>query len=274
MNSKLFFDWCRTAVGGIRYRPDRDRVHKELYQHMEDRYESFIERGAEPAEAQKSTILAMGDAEEVALQLAAVYRPFWSYALLISRCMVLLLGVLTAFSLIRWVFVVDITKGDFQEFYPQLNYDAYMDTGYSAGGEFGSRVLYLEPGCSVSIDGYEITVKKAALWHIQYGETNEHLMHIQLEVINLKPWSDPLQITKLFYAKDDLGNEYVNMHAAGDNAVPVFGGDYRRTGLVKYKYEIYLDHFVSCDARWIDLCYEREDRKLNLRIALTGGAEQ
>lgn len=56
MNHEKFFTWCRIAVKGIKYRPERDQVHKELYEHLEDRYESFRSRGWEQEEAVDKTI--------------------------------------------------------------------------------------------------------------------------------------------------------------------------------------------------------------------------
>lgn len=274
MNSKNFFDWCRTAVSGIKYRPDRDAVHKELYAHMEDRYDSFIARGAEPAEAERRTVEAMGSAEELIPQLAAIHRPFWPYILLVSRCLLILIAALTTIPLIKSIGGSDITKPNFENFYPQCEYNAYLDTAYQAVGAEGSRLFYLEPGYNISVDDYKVAVKKAALWQHQYGDKREHQLHIQLEVKNLRPWMEPLQITKLLCAEDSIGNQYLNVNEAVYGDAPVLGGIARRTGLFTYTYELYIDNYVSQGASWVDLRYDREGRNLRLRLYLAGGGEQ
>ena len=274
MNHEKFFTWCRIAVKGIKYRPERDQVHKELYEHLEDRYESFRSRGCEQEEAVDKTIEAMGSAEDLSVQLAAIYRPFWPYTLLISRCLLILVAVLLAISFVRFLSQGDITEPNFENFYPMCDYNAYTDTAYKTDGAEGSRLLYLEPEVSASIDGYKVAVKKVALWQCQYGEKKEDQLHIQLEVKNLWPWAEPLRINKLLEAEDSLGNRYVNVHKALNSHIPLIDGVARRTGMFTYTYELYLDNYISQNADWIDLRYEREGRNLRLRLNLAGGAER
>ena len=80
MANREFIYWCRDAISGIRYWKDRNKVFGELYEHLEDRYDYFIEKGYTHEQAQKKTLEAMGDPMELAPQLAAIHKPHWAYA--------------------------------------------------------------------------------------------------------------------------------------------------------------------------------------------------
>lgn len=80
--------WLREAVGGIKYPPDRRRVEKELYAHVMQRNRDFLKAGCTDREADKKACTAMGDPVEVRRDLAAIHRPFWGYAVLILRILV------------------------------------------------------------------------------------------------------------------------------------------------------------------------------------------
>lgn len=73
--------WLDTAVSGIRFDPDRDRVRKELEAHMEDKLaglrRSFPDIPEE--EAQERILAGMGDAEELKRSLAEVHKPWTGY---------------------------------------------------------------------------------------------------------------------------------------------------------------------------------------------------
>ena len=61
-----FDQWCILATKKIKYRPDRQTVYGELYQHIEDRYLDFLEEGMDKEQAIKRTLEVMGSAEEIA----------------------------------------------------------------------------------------------------------------------------------------------------------------------------------------------------------------
>ena len=77
--------WCNQAVRLIRYPPDRKEVFEELRQHVDDRSDLFLAQGFSQEEAVEKTLLAMGDADELAPQLAAIHRPFWGFAYSITK---------------------------------------------------------------------------------------------------------------------------------------------------------------------------------------------
>jgi hypothetical protein len=63
--------WCKTAAAKIKYPPDRDAVTEELYGHAMDRYDDLINSGVSADEALRQTLAAMGDAQQLAPELAA-----------------------------------------------------------------------------------------------------------------------------------------------------------------------------------------------------------
>ena len=88
MNTNRSMAWLREAVGGIKYPPDRHKVEKELYNHMMDRNRDFLKAGCTEREADEKVCAAMGDPVEVRRELAELHRPFWGYAFLILRVLV------------------------------------------------------------------------------------------------------------------------------------------------------------------------------------------
>lgn len=272
MNSKKFFNWCREAVSGIRYRPDRDAVHEELYCHLEDRYEAYLAQGMNPQEAEERTLLAMGSAREIAPQLASVHPPFWGYLLVISRCILVLLTVLALILSVRFLRENDFWESSFGMVYPFHNYDAYADTFYQDTNETSARILYLEPECRIRTDGYTISATDAAWWKTTYTTGKEQeVFYVRLEVNNFAPWAEQPQAITMFWAEDSLGNRYYNRYEHMRSDQGYLGGGCRRTGLFTYTFELYLDNFVSQEAQWIDLRYNRDGRDLTLRIDLAGG---
>lgn len=254
MNSRRFFTWCREAVRDIKYRPDRDAVYQELLEHLEDRYEDCTAQGMSHEAAESTALRAMGDASEIAPQLAAIYRPFWAYCMVITRY--LLLAVLAFLILPMWRYVdtLHISEPIYADYHP------FEDTE-------GGRIFYIEPDCSLSSDGYTFTLTKAALWP-------EDHFYFQIEITNPRPWADQPNVVQWFWAEDSLGNHYHCMNNANSATDAWVYGRMYRTGWLTYTLSMNLQNYVSQDARWIDIHYDRAGRDLSLRIDLTGGDGQ
>lgn len=261
MNSERFFAWCRVAVKGIKYRPDRDAVHKELYEHLEDRYESFRSCGWEHEEAIDKTIEAMGSAEELAPQLAKIHRPFWPYLLIVSR---LFLIVAIAVTLIPcWVFVQECITQD----------TSYNDKVLLFKPDTGDEIVsYLEPGCTAMVDGYKFTVTEATLWDVSdFLVGFRQTFVIRIEITNPRPWASPIDVTDKFWIGDNLGNRY--LHAAETTGGPQYTSICKKTRGFTSICEIVLENYVSQSADWIDFGITREGRGLLLRVHLNGGVK-
>lgn len=85
MHKNRLTSWCHAATILIRFGPDRKAVYNELLAHLEERRDAFMEQGLNEREASTKALEAMGDAYEIAPQLAAIHRPFWGYFLRVSR---------------------------------------------------------------------------------------------------------------------------------------------------------------------------------------------
>ena len=100
MKTDRSLSWLRDAVGGIKYKPDRKRVEKELYEHLISRNEDFLAQGVPEREADELVVKAMGDPEETRRLLAEVYKPFWGYVVATLRTLVIIALLWAVFALI------------------------------------------------------------------------------------------------------------------------------------------------------------------------------
>ncbi|MBQ1931504.1 MAG: hypothetical protein II347_05090 [Lachnospiraceae bacterium] len=253
-------DWCRQAVSQIKYPPDRQMVHQELKAHMEDRYEAYLERGFSEKEAEAKALEAMGSAQEIAPQLAAIHRPFWGYLLSISRYVLIVLLCIVLFPFLLYVEDLDIRKPEY--LYVLGDRDPYLDEEYLDN----KRLIYVEPKTKVRSDGYTFQVTKAAVWDLGTMKT----FHFQMDVSSLLIWSEQADIGRWFWAEDSAGNYYYSFYEAYDSEKHVRGNNYR-TGLFTETYEMWLSGYEGEDLQWVDLHYDRSGRDLVLRIDLTGG---
>ena len=93
--------WLDTAVGGIRFKPDRKAVRAELGAHLEDKAADlqriFPELTAE--EARGRALEQMGDAAEIGRELAKIHRPWLGWLWRASRWAVFLAA---AAAVLKW----------------------------------------------------------------------------------------------------------------------------------------------------------------------------
>lgn len=248
MYYREFYYWCREAVSKIKYIPDKNKVYNELFDHLLDRYEGYIARGIPEQEATQKTLEAMGDPKALAPQLAAIHKPYWAYAMLLTRFVVLVLLCLV------------IGRGIV--FWHDQNYYTKNPLGDPFSDTDKLMVSYVQPDIHDSSDGYTFCVTEAGLW--DYGAI------IRLKVTNPVPWS--LEQTAVFYleGKDSLGHTYTSHSMRGSkspNYVTVLS---ERKGLTTYLYDLYL--YGDCAAaRWFEISYDRDGRDIRLHIDFPRG---
>lgn len=270
-----FQKWCREAVSRIVLVPDRITVGQELYDHMEDQYQNHLEQGHTPQEAETATLSSMGDPATLAPQLAAIHRPFWGQVLLVSQWILKVLLPVLALFFAGWLLVHYVLR-PFET--PAFNrYNPYVDTFVSDSTGKVSRTLYISPNSSAVTDGYTLTVTDAALWHGVYtgadGQPKEEdYFHFRVAVTNPLPWAEYTDILRWFWAEDSLGNYYYASYENGASAAPSIRGSVYQSGPATCIYEMELTDFVSQDAQWVNLHYDRAGRDIVLCIDLTGGA--
>lgn len=264
MANREFIYWCRDAISGIRYWKDRNKVFSELYEHLEDRYDYFIEKGHTHEEAQKKTLEAMGDPLELAPQLAAIHKPHWAYAAIATRILAIALAITClCHGIAFWLDEIYV--------YPQKRWDPFED------GSGGERVVYMEPKTKVRDSGYTFSVEKVALWRKYYPEPTDKgeyfdTLFVGLKVTNPLPWMREQTAVRNMWAVDSTGTYYASYASYEDPAeeLPWVHFSPLQTGVGTWTYEIGFQH-TSVDMQWIELHYDRDGRDLVLRIDLTGG---
>ena len=111
MKTDRSLSWLRDAVGGIKYKPDRKRVAKELYEHLIARNEDFLAQGVPEREADELVVRAMGDPEETRRMLAEVYKPFWGNVIIALRTLVVIALIWAVLALVANRFFFDNMSG-------------------------------------------------------------------------------------------------------------------------------------------------------------------
>lgn len=268
-----FDQWCRSATLLIRFGPDREKVAQELFDHLEDHYNTLIEKGFSHEDATAQVLACMGDDKEISRQLAAVHRPFWGYFLRVTRVAVAVLLCLCLLTV--WDYFSNLKFG----IKSYRDFEIFEAASY--GGDTGRTLLHLsEPGCAFSIDGSTFTVTDAAVFTESANGTEKTRFYFRIEQFSWVPWSvqkyyfglHPTHntISAQFYAVDSLGTVYDSYYTRNEDepyyVVPSGG----QTGVFTYTHECWINEFDP-DAQWIEICYTRDGRDLRMKIMLKGG---
>ena len=234
---------------------------------------SLIEQGMEEQEANLQALEAMGSAEELAPQLAAIHKPFWGRVIRTCRLLLVLLLVFSIFPMINYYGrCLDYSASDLEEIYP----DFYIE-------ENGLTVQHLSPAkVSFSSDGSTFTVTDAMILTDQYGNTElqilveqrsllpslEQVEYMAIDWIHLGMRKIP--IAGWFDITDSTGTQYVPYYANyyGRN---MFYSQYLRYGLLSSTMRYRIFDFDPDSVEWVNLSYDRDGRSYNLLIDLTGG---
>lgn len=264
MRKLLFQRWCSKAVSGIRCSPERETVSQELFDHMEDLYQTLTAEGVDPKEAQHRAVAAMGSAEELAPQLAAIHRPFWGMLELFCRRALVILAFITLLSFGFFVLENFFFDPMLQEFDP--------DAGLSLSGNLRQTGI-IEADAMASSDGYSISIDRVSLWERSQDSDCRYYCNIQIKVFNPLPWADVPEFSGWYWAEDSLGNYYYssNEDSSGKES-SIQATDYR-TGFFTTVQDLWLSPWVSQEAQWIQLHYDRSGRDIVLYIALSGGEQ-
>ena len=272
MDTTEFDRWCESAVSGIRFKPDRAQVYDELYAHLEDRRAAMTDAGVPEDEAVQKALTAMGSAAEVAEQLEQVHRPFWGYLLRLSRWLLLIAAVLTAFIVFPWLRgLALVTPGDLASTLSYYGNAEGFDTNHA------KHIWTVESAARDSSDGYRFTLRRADGWLSDraevLGETEADSVDLTVECFNLRPWARYSSVQYEFYAMDSLGNRYEAFPDAwrdGSEPMLLWTGNIN-TGVCTVTHICSLMGYCSQGAEWIELRYDRAGRDVRLRVYLPGG---
>ena len=152
--------WLDTAVGGIRFGPDRKAVREELAAHLEDKTADFrrIFPDISPEEAEARAVEEMGDAAEIGRELARLHRPWLGYLWRASKWIAVTLVVL--------LMAINI-----------LNNDHYQSAGHPIWGRF-STVYGRTEGEKIRLGGYTFQIVGAA--YVEYPEDSPYMDGVQV----------------------------------------------------------------------------------------------
>lgn len=176
--------WLETAVSGIRFSPDRDRVRQELRAHIEDKAADFqrIFPDITEDEARDRALAGMGDAEELKVSLARVHRPWLGYLWMLSWVLAaaaLVLFAVSAYS--NWWRQVE------QPLQSRRLYTHACQALYGAdtSGWKGERLALYAPGSEVRLGRATVSVPSAARWQWDDGGTS---LYLRVRIVWDRPW--------------------------------------------------------------------------------------
>lgn len=261
------FQWLYIATRGIRFRPDRAAVRRELEAHLEDKQADlrriFPEMSQE--EVERRAVESMGDAWEVRKQLAKIHKPWLGYLWRLSQVLAVLACLwLVSFGLFRGE---DAYLGD--DGYSEL-WDVDNLPGTAVMGDQDDRrylpgddprqLLALEIGQTEHVGGQNVSLRRAALWQ---GD-NRRELYLYLRVDTWRFWERGVLREEWMKVTDDRGNCYAleegNYYALVTAGDPPEDGS-RASGLAwggygpfHSGYEVYLRD-VDPEAGWIRLDY-------------------
>lgn len=259
MNSKKFFDWCRTAVSSIKRWPQKDEIQKELYTRLEAHYSIFLDEGYTHEESEDKALAAMGDAQVVAAQLEKAYKPMWPKLLIATRIGILISALAAFFVVMAFVRVDDIAN---------ITQIDLMTEGIAR--------YVLHPNVSQHSDGYTMTVKRVAYEPYMRDPSQwytisliENLLLVDIVVTHPQMWLCP-PVTQEFWAVDNEGKIYdvgVKVERNHDDTAT-------HTGLLQYTHQLSIEAVDGQRLDWIELHCDSDGRNLVWRIDLPGGDAQ
>lgn len=255
--------WCSDAALHIRVSPDRDLVEQELYEHLYDRLAGLIADGMDGDSAERELMEIMGNPLDISALLGQLHRPFWTLALRWAHRLMAVLLVLTLFCyslhyLDNTFFRNTIVKFD-KSAPPALS---------------GTHQLLWQdtPNAAATAEGYRIKAYQTTLWHsVSLDGEERPLLNIQLKITNPIPWSEKPDFGAWIWAEDSLGNIYVCGGLDTPAKEPAIQSTQYHTGPTTYILDLWIFQYVSGDAQWLDLHYDRDGRAITFRIPLSGG---
>lgn len=255
--------WCSDATLGIRVSPDKELVAQELYDHICDRMAGLIAGGLDGVSAERSVLEAMGNPLEINAPMGRLHRPFWTLALRWAHRVMVVLAILTL--LFYGLHYLDTT------FF--RNTIVKFDSSAPPVLSGTHQLLWQDtPNVTETAEGYRIRAYQTTLWHTTTLDGEERLLlNIQLKITNPVPWSQRPNFAPWIWAEDSAGSRYVCAGLDTPAMEPTIMPTLYHTGPTSYILDLWIYQFVSEDALWLDLYYDRDGRDLTLRIPLTGG---
>ena len=263
MKKTLTDRWCHNATKLIKFDPDRYAVHDELKQHLLDKQEELRAQGVPEEEIETQAVEAMGSAEEIAPQLAAIHKPFWGYT---YRVCCIILWILLVVMLPVLLFRVE-------QVFSYLEKPTFYDPVQNANIHWN-----ITPETTVSAGEYTFTLEQVRLSGETYKNSDEEIQYLSALIKVQHPQMyNGAELMDFVWAEDSLGNVYHNV--AARCYIPAIKSErFIQVGYQRYLFWSYftlrLQGFRSDGIKWIDLHYDRDDTVFTIRIDLPGGEDR
>ena len=267
--------WAQQAVSGIRFRPDREAVERELLEHMEDKQELLMRaRGLNEQEAGLEAVRQMGDAWQVSRELARIHRPWLGWLWRASR---ILLILLVAVSLFQWGPRMARSLQNQWEVWAVKKERDPLSPYEGGNAHFGDREqLWVRNGGEwIRAGDYLFRVDRSALWSgVQLDEGEFFSLYCELDVFGL-PWQ-PFSYEAACHirATDSTGRTYLSTYETHRLRIPQGeqGAVLTQSG---YTWQVganfILSAVVPAQAEWLRLEFDRGGAAWSLTIPLTEG---
>lgn len=253
--------WLETAVGGIRFKPDRVEAERELRGHIEDKMADL--RRLYPDllrdEAEKMALDRMGDPEEIGKELANIHKPWLGWLWRASQAV---LGLAAVVLLIAGV--QTLTAGDNGWF-------SRADGLIQESGA-GTQALWLEPPAeTVEVDGYRISVVKV----VRTQWNGDQRLGIQLRSLSPFFWAKTGgTLCDRISAVDSQGNYYPSTYERWEvlrsekaGSWSYVSGSRGGSGPVYQDYTLWIRD-LDPEARWVRFEYDWLGRIFSLTVEL------
>lgn len=185
--------WLDTAVKKIRCGSDRRRVRRELKAHLDDAASSYSNGMAQDSyDAYSMAVKNMGDAEEIAAELAKIHKPYLAQAVRIAVFLALF-SVITLGQTEQ----LDINGKNYKVKSEKANMECYFDAS-------DGRLVY-EMSSKTEVSEYKLWIDRAVM--IPYNAKNSCLL-IEL---NIKTDRFDYLKPKFFHyitVEDEFGNVF------------------------------------------------------------------
>lgn len=270
------FQWLYIATRGIRFKPDRTAVRRELEAHLEDKRTDlqriFPELSSE--EVERRAVESMGDAWEVREKLAKIHKPWLGYLWRLSQVLAVLACLwLASFGVLRGD---DAYLGDhpYSELWdaddlPRTSVMGDDDDSRYLPGDDPDQLLALELGQTENVAGQNVSLRRAALWQ---GDDGLEL-YLYLRIDTWRFWERGVLREEWMKVTDDRGNCYALGVESGEhpedgslmNGLTMGGFGPFHSG-----YEVYIRD-LDPDAKWIRLDYGPTQPLFSFAVELKEG---
>lgn len=193
--------FCDHVCMYVRFRPDHEAITAELTAHLEDHKDAILEIHPDMTlwEAERRTVEAMGNPEELGRWLDSIHNPLLGWLQIWFVRAVVLAGVLMLLFSVPRLGTVAV--------------NLLAPPTYNSLGGLGSAlersapeeiVVDFRPEGSWTWAGYTFSIHRAVV--LDLGE--EQALYYLLKVTHPNPWNRGPALRDWLWAEDDLGNFY------------------------------------------------------------------